>query len=540
VVDSMLLSGEVIRLLSAYESVDKLKRKELIESNFKVSQILGSIAFLYERIRNTLDYKGDHLLRRNAIERILKRQIWEKKTGDVQKLSENLLKELIWARYLNNASIPKSKISEIHLVIEKYLRLFAFVDSKFDGKAFEENSNWFLGVLSSEIEEIIDPGIYIKESLNFEVFSWFRNRFIWEGHNLSAKDRDTQMFIAIHRSLNKSDKAWIRFRLLNAYLPAWEGLKSDKVDSLNERLFEIRDKIESQLNSSYQPRMFRFVQRQLPAFLVLKELIDKDYKKAKRIVSDPEKLENALQKICQARYSKIGSRIRRGVIRSIIYIFLTKALLALVIEIPYEVFVNKELNYLTLTINLVFSPLLMFIIGTTIKKPGEENTKRITQVVKSFVYKDDDVEKISFSLERQKVGYILSRVFLAFYIFIFFLIFSSIGLVLVQLGFNVLSATIFFFFSSLVLLFAYRVRYTATELNVAGEREGLLSHLFSLITMPFINVGSLLSQGLQRFNFFILIMDFLFEAPLKNVIRIFEEWNVFVKEKRDEVIEIPN
>ena len=134
----------------------------------------------------------------------------------------------------------------------------------------------------------------------------------------------------------------------------------------------------------------------------------------------------------------------------------------------------------------------------------------------------------------------MSRVFLAFYIFIFFLIFSSIGLVLVQLGFNVLSATIFFFFSSLVLLFAYRVRYTATELNVAGEREGLLSHLFSLITMPFINVGSLLSQGLQRFNFFILIMDFLFEAPLKNVIRIFEEWNVFVKEKRDEVIEIPN
>lgn len=77
--DLSLLSPEILRLLSAYEDVNRLNSKELIESNYKVSQVLGSLAFLYERVRNTLDYKGDHLLRRNAIERILKRQIWEKK-----------------------------------------------------------------------------------------------------------------------------------------------------------------------------------------------------------------------------------------------------------------------------------------------------------------------------------------------------------------------------------------------------------------------------------------------------------------------------
>lgn len=348
------------------------------------------------------------------------------------------------------------------------------------------------------------------------------------------------MFIAIHRSLAKSDKAWIRHRLLIAYFPGWENMNENEVESNLNLLFDIKNKIEDQLKSPYQARMFRFVQRQLPAFLVLKDFIDEDYKVAKKTVSNPAKLEEEVRKVCQKKYSQIGSRIRKGIVRSIIYIFLTKAVLALIIEIPYEMLVTKTINYLTLAINITFPPFLMFLIGLTIKKPGEENTARITQVIKSFVYKDDDVEKIPFSLERKKIGSIISRVFLAFYIFVFFLMFSGIGLILIEIGFNVLSATIFFVFLSMVLLFVYRVRYTATELNVQGEKEGFLSHLFSLITIPFINVGSILSQGFQRLNFFLLIMDFLIEAPLKNVITIFEEWNVFIREKREEVIEVPN
>src|SRR3989344_3015841 len=162
VVDSMLLSGEVIRLLSAYESVDKLKRKELIESNFKVSQILGSIAFLYERIRNTLDYKGDHLLRRNAIERVLKRQIWENKIHDMQKLTESLIKELIWARYVKNDSLSRQKIDQLSGVLDKYLTLFSLFSSNFSAKDVEESTSWFIGVLSSELEETLDPNILLK------------------------------------------------------------------------------------------------------------------------------------------------------------------------------------------------------------------------------------------------------------------------------------------------------------------------------------------------------------------------------------------
>ena len=49
------------------------KDKQKSEQSIQVSQAMGSVAFLYEKIRNTIEYKGEQVLRRNAIERILKR-----------------------------------------------------------------------------------------------------------------------------------------------------------------------------------------------------------------------------------------------------------------------------------------------------------------------------------------------------------------------------------------------------------------------------------------------------------------------------------
>jgi len=76
-------------------------------------------------------------------------------------------------------------------------------------------------------------------------------------------------------------------------------------------------------------------------------------------------------------------------------------------------------------------------------------------------------------------------------------------------------------------------------LKVEGEREGFFSHLASYLTLPFLNLGFLLSKGLSKINFFTIILDFLIEVPLKNIIEIFEEWTSFLREKKEEVVEIP-
>src|SRR3989344_1730827 len=101
------LSPYIEKFLDKFE--ERLRKPTETEGNtLKVSEVLGGLARLYERVRTTIEYKGEHVLRRNAIERILKRRVWEQgsivENIDERKIAEFLVKELIWARYLPNDS----------------------------------------------------------------------------------------------------------------------------------------------------------------------------------------------------------------------------------------------------------------------------------------------------------------------------------------------------------------------------------------------------------------------------------------------------
>src|SRR3989344_7526426 len=67
--------ADVLGLINAY-LIDNATKDNLTTPTIHVGEVLGSVSFLYEKARNAIDYKGEHLLRRNAIERILKRNYW--------------------------------------------------------------------------------------------------------------------------------------------------------------------------------------------------------------------------------------------------------------------------------------------------------------------------------------------------------------------------------------------------------------------------------------------------------------------------------
>ena len=85
---SSQISESTQKLINSYKEAIELERtyNETSEEKIKVHQVSSRIAFLYERIRNTVDYKEEHLLRKTAIERILKRRLMtEKNELDVAK-----------------------------------------------------------------------------------------------------------------------------------------------------------------------------------------------------------------------------------------------------------------------------------------------------------------------------------------------------------------------------------------------------------------------------------------------------------------------
>jgi hypothetical protein len=175
----------------------------------------------------------------------------------------------------------------------------------------------------------------------------------------------------------------------------------------------------------------------------------------------------------------------------------------------------------------------------TIKAPGEANTQRIIVKLKSIIYDQGALTKTIFSLARVKRGSFLSNSFAIIYGILFLLVFGGITYLLLLLHYNIVGMVIFFVFLSLVLLFGFRVRFTATELTVTSNDENFFSYVFSNLTLPFLSTGVYLSKGLAKINVFTIILDFLIEAPFKTVIEVFEEWTSFIREKREEVVEVP-
>ncbi|MDP2932818.1 MAG: hypothetical protein Q8N81_01670, partial [bacterium] len=246
-----------------------------------------------------------------------------------------------------------------------------------------------------------------------------------------------------------------------------------------------------------------------------------------------------IEEICLDKYAQISQKVSTGITRSIIYIFMTKMVFAFLLEVPYELLWLKRINLLPLGINAIIPPALMYLVGLTIRVPDERNTEKIVAQIKSFVYQDASGDKTPFSLAPKKQSQFLNTIFLSIYGVIFLLTFGLITMLLLKLHFNIISLAIFFIFLSLILLFGFRIRFTASELIVTEEENGFVGNLFDNITLPFLSLGAWLSRGLAQFNVLMILMDFLIEAPLKSVIAVVGEWANFIKERKKEVVEVP-
>jgi len=521
IIFSPKFSNEFNSLLNFYyiwwNEKQALEEKEKI----KVGGGIETLAFVYEKIRNAIEYKGENLLRRYATERILRRYSWINSSWDYQKIAELIIKELIWARYLREEEVTVEKIKETEKILKKFLPLLNFSQEK-------EWKDWIFTIASCEIENCLCPHI-IDEGYAEVISEWIKNNYSIP--ELSEEEKNTQIFLAAARAFLKLDDPTLNWYLLKREYP--------NVNSPQE-LLKAKEKIASELNHPLGLSLFRFTRKILAQFFILKEIIEKNFPhKINSIFEHPEKLKEEIEEACEEEYLETKVKINRGIIRSIIYIFATKVLIALLLEIPYETFFFKKINFLPIGINIILPPSLMLFLGSTIKVPGEENTQKIIREINSFVYKKDNISKTPVSLSQRVRVSFLRKIFTFLYALLFILIFGGLTYLLIKIKFNIISLGVFFIFLSLVLLFGFRVRYNASEVFAVEEKEGLFLRLLDNLSLPFLNLGFWLSKSLAKLNVLMIVMDFMIEAPLKSIIRVFEEWLNFIKEKRKEVIEVP-
>lgn len=488
----------------------------------EVSQTVSFLGALYEKMRNSLEYRESHLVRKAAIVRMLKRRLLLNQKAD--EFTEPLVKELLWGRYLRNESVSQKKIAELTKVIEKYLSLRQRVLSQLeDTRQVNDVSEWIIDLLACKIEESLVPNDRNEAFTNF-MYQWLRPSI--ELADGTEQDRDVLVYMGVQESFNRADEALILYRFIKVY----------GEDKFFSEFWQVYKQTAEYIKQPARRNITKYIRLQTPPFLILESLMNTEHKQPlKQILAEPETLAQKIGEICQEKYKQVNSRLRRAAVRSIIYIFLTKMLVAFLLEIPADQYLEGKIDLVPLLTNISFPPLLMFLIVILISAPGKDNTARIVERIKEILtHPHFSTEKRTFSKKSRMGKPLLTFVFTTIYSLTFLLVFGLIIWGLSQTGFNLASQFIFIFFLTVVSFFAYRIQQIPREYRFK-EKEGVLTPVTDFLMLPILSVGKWLSEEIGKINIIVFVFDFILEAPFKAIFEVVEEWVGFLRSKREEI-----
>ncbi len=551
---SLTISENAKKLLKVIYLDKNNQLTEVSDSKIKVSHLISKMAFYYEKIRNTVDYNEEHLLRKNAIERILKREIVIQgalKKAVAKDVSKHLIIELIRAAYLPNDTIPETKLGEITDVIDKYLRLKDCCIAKTDPggylkvgdvnnankelKVRQEITNWILALAASDIEERLG-----KEPVNEEAVYYMYdvlNKNITVPDNSSfEKDLKIQIYTGIYKNFLSFDDDMLSFVLFKYFVPNWDKATDDDLKNVSLKLPTIQRAIEKQLNHPFSSQLNRIISKYTVFFSILIEVIKEDPENVfEAIRNNRDNFNNYIKEVCGRRYREVKIKLWRSAFRSIVYIFITKSVFALLLEVPASRFFGQEINNVSLAINISFPALLLFVVVFFTKKPNSENTSKIVDGINEIVFKEyekDEPKKLKKPSVRSRGKNIAFGII---YGITFFMSFGFIVWALDKIHFNWVSIIIFIFFLAFVSFFTIRIRKRIKDLMVVEPKENILTLFSDFFYTPIVASGKWLSDKFSKINVFVFILDFIIEAPFKIFVSIAEEWTKYVRERKDEI-----
>lgn len=497
------------------------------DARISVHAAVSRISVVYEKLRNAVDYRDEHLLRKGAIDRILRRQLVLE--TDPYLIATNLIRELIAARYLPNDTLPDSMIDDAALIIRK---LQSVLSIKLGDDTYRE---WLRRIVSCELEETLANPASDKAFVSF-LYQRLSDRIGIKGVAIPDPERRLHIYIACYRTLLKADDDQVSYKYARAFASAWVRPTEwmDMPDHMAAELFGAYSRIRQIIKSKLSQRMIRAVRPYSVALWMLRSSLMQE-KNPGAMLDSRGDTQKAVEDVVGKRESEARGRLWRGTIRAMIYLLITKILFALAIEVPAEKWLYHEVSITALAINISLPPVIMLIIGIFIHRPGVANRRKILEYIDALLAPSGP-SKQEISAPRQRVG--ASAFFSTLLYFIMYGIsFGLIGYWLLKLHFTSIAIVIFFFFLCVVSFFGYRLRLTAQEMIVLKPKERLITAILDFLTLPILHAGRWLSISVSKINVFAFILDVIFEAPLKLFLGVMEESLKFIKEKKDELTE---
>jgi hypothetical protein len=468
-----------------------------------------TLTFAYEQLRNAAEYTEEHLLLQRAAGRFYRRVFLSRDGSVVSRTGDELITELTLAGYLQNDSVTNKTVDQINKLATKYYN----AQGKF------KKDEWTLNVLSVEVERLLNG------DLKRDVFT----QFAYE-HFLNTIDRqklfgrdvpefEIALFVAVHRALLKSDPATIRTALLHRY----------QQDPDSAAFAQTNKMIDGLLESQVTDKIYHFVSRRGATLRILWRLID-EHEDAPRLLSSREQFLSAYDAQIDNEYSRINSRINKGIVKSVIFLIITKVLIGMAVEVPYDYMVNGAIIVLPLVINLLFPPVYMILLRFTLRLPGESNAHTLTDIVDQLLYGNERTIEASY-----KTGRGFGLAFNVAYGIFFVLIFGGVALWLITLGFSLLHLLVFFTFLSTASFLGFRLSRQIRELEAMESQQDGITIVRDFLYIPFVVVGRWLSEKYSKVNIVAMMLDMMIELPLKTVLHLIRQWGAFIASKKDEL-----
>lgn len=505
------------------------------EPRIAVGEIISKAAQYYEKARYSVEYKEEHLLRRTALERILRRRL----TIDFvqEKSGRAFLAEVIQAGYLPNDTLPEKAQLPVQAVIDKTVFFISLIEKLYPTEKHSHFRSLIIKIATSEIDELLFPSV-VNEASTKAFYRVVKDHIHIQDTTLSKEEIDVQTYLACRKGLLHDDDTILFYKLWLLYYPQWSHLdepneKNDEaLKVIAENFDRVRTLIEEQLASPLHQRLLPKLKNDIVYFSIIRKIVGGHQSSAEEIFADPERLHFAVKDAAEEEYNTVQKKVQKSSWRAVIYIFITKMILALAVEFPFNKFILHDLHYMALAINAVFHPLLLFVMTRSLRKPSAQNTTRIEKGVQSIVHGNGHDTII---LKTRKTKSAWKYVTGLLYFSLFVVSFGTILWALEKVGFNPIDMLFFMFFLTFVSYFGLRIRFISRRWVVNTNEQSFFGFVWDLFTLPIISLGRWLALKFASINIFVFILDFIIEAPLKIVFRATDTFIHFVREKKEEV-----
>lgn len=479
----------------------------------------GTLTAAYEQLRNAAEYAEENVLLQRAIRRFYRRLFLTRDHDQVNRSGEELLIELTLAGYVHNDSVPESVPAIITEHSRRYYEAYSQMLSTGTGRRTAEDRS--LDLLAVEVEDILHDKtverVYV--STVYDHFLPLLPDMRLGGSGELPRGSETALFVAIHRTLLKSDAAVIRLELLRRYGQT----------TTSEHFTAVNDQIDELFATKTVDAIMRYIDRRGAALRILQRMM-KEVDSLETLLSHREYFLTAFENQVAKEYESVNQRVNRGIVKSVVFLIITKFLIGIAIEVPYDYAVHGSIVWLALIINLFFPPLYMLLLRATLSLPSPANTARLRGDIQHIFYASATKQLTRKATRTFGIGYNIA------YITVLVGVFGLAGYLLVSyLQFSLLHLGIFFVFLSAASFLGFRLSRMIRELEAVDSQQNGVTMVRDFLYMPFVVVGRWINEKYAKVNVVAMMLDMVIELPLKTVLRLLRQWGAFISTKKDEL-----